>query len=176
LRREETISKVLSEVLAQLMAVGLIITGALMIVLFAAGFKLISYAAGTFFGIFAAHEPSADSASLALVGVLQGLEYLFVAPLAYLLFRAFISYIASSSNADDAIRTSADHAIRIRTNADHAIRSIKIQIISLVISAVVTDLVSKILGPSSLTLAASAPGLLAIVVFSGYVVVLQRPH
>ena len=159
-----TTTRILRDTLNLLMAVGLLATGVFMIALFGAGFKLIAYAIGVFFGIVAPSASSADVASLALVGVLQGLEYLFVAPLAFLLFRTFIPYIKSFNHGGD------------RATADQEIRRIKILIISLVISALATDLVSKILGPTAAALTAAAPGLLAIVVFSGYLVVLQRPH
>ena len=110
-----------------LMALGLVVTGVLMLGLFGAGFFVVGRALGVFAGVITPHPPVADPVSDAIVGVLHGLEYLFVAPLAFLLFRALIDYIAESRPDGN-------------PGADLEIRRIKTLIVSLMISAVATDL------------------------------------
>jgi hypothetical protein len=135
-----------------LMLFGVFITVLFMLGLFVVSFILIGHA---FIVLVTA------TSSQALITVLQGLEYLLVAPLPFLLFWALLRYIPKLTRGGGIEGT------------DHEIRSIKVLMMSLMISVVATELVGKIVSPSTFTFQEAAPRLLTIMVFAAYLLALQ---
>ena len=124
-------------VLKWLFGAGLIFSAVVMAFLFGAGFALFYRAIALIVGGTA--EAGSDLHASALVQVLKGLEYFFLAPLAYLVFLTMIRFVRT-------VVTLGDYRF-----AEEQMHGVKSLITSLMIAVVGTDLLSKILGPRGLT-------------------------
>jgi hypothetical protein len=143
-------------------AAGLVVTAAFMVALFAAGFMVIGRAILWFFYRGTGHD-SAGASDIVLVGVLQGVEYLSVAPLPFLLFQTLVEFVKSSRPGGP---TEA---------AERELLRIKTLTIGLMVSVVATELVAEILGRHA-TIPAAVPPTMAIAALTAYLVALHWSH
>ena len=98
-----------------------------------------------------------DATASPLVYALRGFEYLFLAPLPYLVFHSLIKYVATFRQPGAS------------EDAEHQVRRAKSLIVSLMVAVIATDLVSKILGPEGVVAGAEVLVMAALV---GYILVL----
>ena len=163
----ETNSKLdrFTELFEKLFVLGLLVAGLLMALLFAAGFVTISRAIWLFSLELFGHE-SAGPRTHPLVESLRGLEYLFLAPLGYMIFLTLIRFLEGLVKIDD-------HPQKEKA-AERQMMTMKTLMVNLLVAVVATDLVSKILGSGNLTLEVAIPELLVMTLFLGYLVLLHR--
>lgn len=158
----------------KLLVIGSVIACLLMLVLFATGFALIanalwSHRAG-FFGATdaAAHAAGTSASNLALVEGLHGLEFLFFAPLPYLVFKSlaryFQSFLKSETLAVDADANEMLSSVRL-----HRVKAL---VLGLMTAAVATDLLSRAM--QGVSLAAAAAEALVMVVLGSYWFILDQ--
>lgn len=105
-------------------------------------------------------QSDAGTHEMALVQALSGIEYLFLAPLAFLVFLTLVRFVKKMVFGD--------------INALGGYRVVKSLVINLMIAIIATDLVQKTVGQPGLTLNVACTELLVIVVFAGYVLLIER--
>ncbi len=118
--------------------IGAICAGVLMISLFVAAFWEIGGAVFVFFRILPSRNPKFASDSDALVVALKGIEYLFLAPMSFLVYRNLAIYVAAQVTGSE------------NSQAEVAVTETKGLVTSLMIAVVATDLVGKALSPEGL--------------------------
>lgn len=133
-----------------------------MLFLFIAGFSEMGKAVIVFFRHSSWISDTEQPHALVLTDTLKGLEYLFLAPLGYLVFLSLTKYLQSKVEADD------------NPHAERDVLGIKSLIANLMIAVITTDLVSKILSPGGLSRDMAVNELLVMAMLAGYVYLLEH--
>lgn len=144
--------------------VGAICAGLLMAAMFGAGFWELAAGVRIFFGLMPSPQAGARPESEAIVVALKGIEYLFLAPMGFLVFQAIVNYVT--------VRRTHPVGQELK-NAEAAVADTKALVINLMIAVVATDLVGRALAPDSPT---TSPPVYELVLFSlliGYLAVLH---
>ena len=144
-----------------LITLGAGISYLIMVALFSIGFFEISKAILVFYGFSAASDVGMSKESSVLEMSLKGLEFLFMAPLSFLVLGNLKRYVSKSQK-------HADQSL-----ARHELANAKIPIVSLMIAIVSTDLVAKILRKDGLTYQAVITEGAIIIIMVGYLFLLE---
>lgn len=149
----------IASLLRWLVNVGALVAGLAMVLFGAIGlWKIVRGALMTLGAVTPASNESG------IVSALSGLEYLFLAPLAYLVLILSARLVAKAG-------IDSDEAMPEQLVRDTAF--LKALISGLMIAIVATDLVSRVAQPDALTLATAAPRVLLIATLAAYVLVLE---
>jgi hypothetical protein len=129
--------------------------------LFSIGFFEISKAILVFYEFSAASDIAMSKESAVLEMSLKGLEFLFMAPLSFLVLGNLKRYVSKSQK-------HADQSL-----ARHELANAKIPIVSLMIAIVSTDLIAKILRKDGLTYQAVITEGVVIIIMIAYLFLLE---
>lgn len=109
--------------------------------------------------LFAAFFPPTERS---IPHILEGLQYIFLAPLGFLLFRGISDYVVGIIDSDpEAVST-------------HFLMRIKALIIGLMAAVTATDLLKRALAEEGLNYRTAVCGCLLIVVLAGYSLILEQ--
>jgi len=140
---------------------GAVCAGGLMIAIFIAAFCEIGTSLLIFFHRIPVRELMSTPESEAITVALKGIEYLFLAPMSFLVYRSLAIYVADMANGGH------------NPAAKCAVTEAKSLVTSLMIAVVATDLVGKVLSPDGLAQRRPIYELILIVVLSGYYLMLH---
>jgi hypothetical protein len=141
---------------------GAVCAGGLMVALFVAAFCEIGTSLLIFFHRIPVRDLTSTPESEAITVALKGIEYLFLAPMSFLVYRSLAIYVADMAN--------GGHNPAARS----AVTEAKSLVTSLMIAVVATDLVGKVLSPDGLAQRRPIYELILIVVLGGYYLMLHH--
>jgi hypothetical protein len=146
----------------KLYAGGALCAGTLMILLFAVAFWEIGKALLVFFHVLSPRDSAVPLESLAMTTALKGIEYMFLAPMSFLVYRSLANYVA-------------DRALGHQTpEVESEVTETKRLVTSLMFAVVATDLIGKSLSPDGLTARAPTYELCLLVIFGAYLFLLHH--
>jgi hypothetical protein len=125
-----------------LYVVGSFCASSLMVLIFAAAFWEIGSAIIVFFRSVSTQDPGLPPESPAIIIALKGIEYLFLAPMSFVVYRSLANYVVNKV---------AGHS-----EGEAEVTESKRMVTSLMFAVVATDLMGKALSPEGLS--AKAPG------------------
>ena len=148
-------------IVERLYTVGAVCASILMILLFVVAFCETGSALLVFFHILSSRDPAVSPESQAMTTALKGIEYMFLAPMSFLVYRSLANYVA-------------DRALGHQTPAAEAeVTETKRLVTSLMFAVVATDLIGKGLSPEGLRARAPIYELGLLVIFGGYLFLLH---
>lgn len=116
-------------------------------------------------------HPDSSSAADAIAMALKGLEFLFLAPLGFMVVVSVGQYLRAMVENNGTDATARDGP---RANAKAQLLTVKSFVVSLMIAVVATELVSRVLEPGELHTESAFAGTIVIVAFSLYLFVLEK--
>lgn len=144
--------------------VGAVASVFVMLALATAGFLEIGRGVIQQYSSMSGHAQAPDAAATPLGMVLEGLELIFLAPLAYLAFLALWRYVDGHRRGD------------VDTSTRRQVIEIKSLVIGLIIAVVATDLLREALSPSGSTYESAIAGSAIIAVLAAYIIGLETVH
>jgi hypothetical protein len=152
----------LARLVERLYAAGALCASTLMILLFAVAFWEIGKALLVFFHVLSPQDSAVPAESQAMITALKGIEYMFLAPMSFLVYRSLANYVA-------------DRVLGHQTPGVEAeVTETKRLVTSLMFAVVATDLIGKALSPEGLTPKAPTYELCLLVVFGAYLFLLHH--
>jgi hypothetical protein len=134
---------------------------ALMIFLFAAAFLEIGKSIAVFFHFGSGPDPRVPPESQALMVALKGIEYLFLAPIGFLVYRSLAMYVVDKTRG------------RTDGNAEAEVTEAKRLVTSLMFAVVATDLIGRVLSPEGFSVRAPVYELALLIVLGAYMFLLH---
>ena len=124
-----------------LYVVGAGCASSLMVLLFAIAFWEIGKAIAVFVHLAAGPDPRVPPESQAIMVALKGIEYLFLAPMSFVVYSSLANYVVERARGGDA------------TSAEEEVTETKRLVTSLMFAVVATDLIGRVLSPEGLLMA-----------------------
>lgn len=137
-----------------LYVVGAFCASSLMVFIFAAAFWEIGRAILVFFHFVSAQDPRQPAESQAIIIALRGIEYLFLAPMSFVVYRSLANYVVNKVGGHGEGGTEVTESKRMVT--------------SLMFAVVATDLMGKALGPEGLSTKVPGYELALLVILGAY--------
>jgi hypothetical protein len=160
---EEPKKKSFLELLTRLLyIIGAFFASTLMVLLFAAAFWEMGKGIAVFFHLAAGADPRVPPESQAIMMALKGIEYLFLAPMSFLVYRSLALYVVDRTRGGG------------KANADVGVIETKGLVTSLMFAVVATDLIGRVLSPEGLIARTPIYELCLLVILGAYIFLLHK--
>lgn len=153
--------KFLTTITKGLYVIGAFCASALMVSLFAVAFWEIGKAISVFFHFASGPDPRVPPESQAIMVALKGIEYMFLAPMSFLVYRSLANYVVKGTDGGYDAKAEAE------------VTATKRFVTSLMFAVVATDLIGRVLSPEGLIVRPPIYELVLLVVLGAYMFLLH---
>jgi hypothetical protein len=152
----------LAQLTRVLYVVGAACASTLMVLLFALAFWEIGKAVAVFMHLAVGPDSRVPPESQAIMVALKGIEYLFLAPMSFLVYRSLANYVVERARGGSG------------TSAEEEVTETKRLVTSLMFAVVATDLIGRVLSPEGLLARPPIYELCLLVILAAYMFLLHR--